>query len=260
MNKRITKNYLIGTFLTTYILWGIIIVANQFGYLKYGTPISMILYIIGGNAPPIIAYILLRKENIITGFSEFIKKAFSVKQKLLHYLLVILFLVLYFGVPALMQGISNGAKVHIGFLIIPLMILFGGLEELGWRYILQTSLEKRLSFIVATSLTAIIWAVWHLPLFYIEGTVQKNMNFGLFITMVFGMSFALAAIFYVSKSIWLCILFHSSINALSSTWIIDENIKIKIITTILLVIFSLITYFCKSKKEAYVEIEKKIQL
>jgi len=64
MNKRITKNYLIGTFLTTYILWGIIIVANQFGYLKYGTPISMILYIIGGNAPPIIAYILLRKWNI----------------------------------------------------------------------------------------------------------------------------------------------------------------------------------------------------
>jgi len=70
MNKRITKNYLIGTFLTTYILWGIIIVANQFGYLKYGTPISMILYIIGGNAPPIIAYILLRKENIITGYGD----------------------------------------------------------------------------------------------------------------------------------------------------------------------------------------------
>lgn len=240
MDKRITINYLIGTFLITYIMWGIIIVANQIGYLQYGTPISMILYIIGGNAPPIVAYAVLKKEHKITGIKQFAKEAFAIKQKPRFYVVLIVFLVLYFGVPAVMQGISSGAELYVGLLCIPLMILFGGLEELGWRYILQTSLEKQLPFEIATSLTACIWAIWHLPLFFIEGTIQSTWNFSLFIIMVFGMSFALATLFYISKSIWLCILFHSMVNSLTSSWIIEDSIEIKICATISMIILSLL--------------------
>lgn len=245
MDKRITINYLIGTFLLTYIMWGIIIVANQFGYLQYGTPISMILYIIGGNAPPIAAYIVLKKEHKITSIKGLAKEAFAIKQRPRFYVVMIVFLVLYFGVPAVMQGISSGAELYVGLLCIPLMILFGGLEELGWRYILQTSLGKKLSFGIATSLTACIWAIWHLPLFFIKGTVQNTWNFGLFIIMVFGMSFALATILYVSKSIWLCILFHSMANALSSSWVIVDSIDIRICTTISMIMssFMIVKYY-----------------
>jgi len=167
MNKKITMNYLIGTFLITYIMWGIIFIANQIGYLKYGTPISMILFVIGGNAPPIMAYIVLKKEIKITGIKQLLKEAFAIKQSPQYYIILLGFLSLYFGVPALMQGISKGTELYIGILVVPLMILLGGLEELGWRYILQSELEKRFSFGVATSLTAIIWALWHLPLFFL---------------------------------------------------------------------------------------------
>lgn len=248
MDKRITINFLIRTFLITYIMWGIILVANQIGYLQYGTSASMIIFIIGGNAPPIAAYAVLRKEHKITNIKQFAKEVFTIKQKPGFYVVLIVFLVLYFGVPAVMKGVSSGAEFYVGLLSIPLMILFGGLEELGWRYILQPSLEKRLPFVIATSLTACIWAIWHLPLFFIKGTVQSTQNFGLFIIMVFGMSFALAAILYISKSIWLCILFHSMINALSSTWIIEDSIGIKICTTISMIILSsLIVNYYKRK-------------
>ena len=240
MDKRITINYLIGTFLLTYITWGIIIAANQFGYLQYGTPLSIILYVIGGNAPPIMAYAVLKKERIITGIKHFAKEAFAIKQNPRYYAVLIAFLVLYFGTPALTQNITEGAELYVGFLSIPLMILFGGLEELGWRFILQRSLEKQLPFGIATSLTACIWSLWHLPLFFIEGTVQNNWNFTLFTVMVFGMSFALGAIYYISKSIWLCILFHSMINALGSSWIIEDAAAIKITTTMLIIILSTI--------------------
>lgn len=256
MDKRITINYLIGTFLITFIMWGIIIVANQFGYLQYGTPIAMILYVIGGNAPPIVAYAVLRKGNNKITIKHFAKEAFSIKEKPRFYWVLIVFISLYFGVPAVMQGISGGAELYVGLLCVPLMILFGGLEELGWRYILQTSLEKQLPFEMATSLTACIWAVWHLPLFFIKGTVQSSESFGLFVIMVFGMSFALATILYISKSIWLCILFHSMINALSSTWIIQDIIEIKIYTTTSMILLAtLIVRYYKKKKDKDIHIK-----
>lgn len=249
MNKRITINYLIGTFLITYIMWGGIIVANQFGYLKYGAPISVILFVIGGNAPPIMAYMVLKKEHIITGIKQFVKEAFAVKQKPQYYIVLVSFLVVYFGVPALMQGISKGLELYMGFLYIPIGILFyGGLEELGWRYVLQPALEKQFPFGIATTITSCIWAVWHLPLFFIEGSVQDNWNFRIFIISIFGMSFALATIYYVSKSIWLCILFHGMTNALNSSWIIKESIEIKICTTILIIVLSFVIVTYQKRK------------
>ena len=51
MNKSISFKFLTGTFLITYIMWGIILVANQIGFLEFGTPISRVLIVIGGNAP-----------------------------------------------------------------------------------------------------------------------------------------------------------------------------------------------------------------
>lgn len=92
-------------------MWGIIIIANQIGYLQYGTPISMIFYIIGGNAPPIVAYAVLKKAHKITGVKQFAKEAFAIQQKPRFYAVLMLFLVLYFGVPAVMQSISSGAAV-----------------------------------------------------------------------------------------------------------------------------------------------------
>jgi membrane protease YdiL (CAAX protease family) len=114
---------------------------------------------------------------------------------------------------------------------------------------LQPALEKQFPFGIATSLTACIWAVWHLPLFFIAGTAQSNLNFGLFSILVFGMSFALAAIYYTSKSIWLCILFHSMINALSSSWIIEDNIGIKACTALSMIVlsFAVIIYHKKRR-------------
>ena len=256
MDKRITVNYLIGTFLSTYILWGLIIIASQLGYFQFGSPVSMILFTIGGNAPPIVAYLVLKKAHMIKGFRQFVKETFAIKQKPQHYCIMIVFLIIYFGIPALMQGVSKGSELYVGFFSIPIMIFYGGLEELGWRYILQPSLEKKLPFAIATSLTAGIWAVWHLPLFFIKGTVNSNLNFGLFTIMVFGMSFALASIYYISKSIWLCVLFHCIVNALSSSWIIKESLVVKVSTTIFMIVFSfiIITYH-KKKKNNYIENE-----
>lgn len=246
MDNKVTIKYLIGTFTLSYLMWGIIIVANQFGYLKYGTPVSLILFVIGGNAPPLVAYVVLKREQRIKGFKQFISAAFAVKQKSKHYALVLLFLALYYGIPGLMQGVTLHTKLYVGLLSILPMIFLGGLEELGWRYILQPALEKRFPFVAATSITAVIWSIWHLPLFYISGTGQYNWNFGLFSLMVFGLAFALAALLRISKSIWLCILLHSSINGMLSSWYVEDSFPIRAVTALALIIFSTALIIYKS--------------
>jgi membrane protease YdiL (CAAX protease family) len=219
-------------------MWGIIVFANQFGYLKYGTPASLILFFIGGNAPPLVAYVILKRGKKIRGFKQYVKEAFAVKQKPLYYILVIAFLALYYGIPALMGGITLQAKLYVGIISIFPMIFLGGLEELGWRYILQPALEERFSFAIATSITSLIWSVWHFPIFFIEGTSQYNWSFGIFTIMVFGLSFALASVRYISKSIWLCILLHSTVNAMMSSWFVKDSITIKSLTALVMIVVS----------------------
>ncbi|MBP8950479.1 MAG: CPBP family intramembrane metalloprotease [Candidatus Promineofilum sp.] len=42
-------------------------------------------------------------------------------------------------------------------------------EELGWRGYLQVELNKRFSLLKASLIVGVIWAVWHLPLWFIAG-------------------------------------------------------------------------------------------
>ncbi|MBP1904604.1 membrane protease YdiL (CAAX protease family) [Paenibacillus turicensis] len=231
-NTKLLFHYILWTFLITYCSWGILILASQVEWLKFGSPLGMTLLTIGGNAPPIVAYFILRRQGKITGIKAYIKEAFAIKQPFHAYIVVFLLTATYFGIPALLGGITPNFPVYIAILSIPLMVIGGGLEELGWRFLLQPRLEKSLGFIKATLVTACIWSVWHLPLFFIKGTSQYNWNFGLFSIMIIGMSVALAVIYRMTQSIWLCILFHSVINAFLSSWEIDESLFIKLATSV----------------------------
>ena len=250
-NTKILFQYILWTFLITYCSWGVLMLASQIELLELRTPLGMILFTIGGCGPTIASYFILRHYGRITGFKTFIKEAFAIKQPLNTYIYVLILTIAYFGIPALLGGITPSSPVYMAILSIPIMIIGGGLEELGWRYILQPLLEKKIGFIGATLVTALIWAVWHLPLFFIKGTSQYHWNFGLFSILVIGMAFSLAVIYYLSKSIWLCILFHSVINSFSISWVMDESLLIKLITSIGITMISLSLLFIKRGKAGF---------
>jgi len=70
------------------------------------------------------------------------------------------------------------------------LILGGPLgEELGWRGWLLPRLEEGLGALAATLLTAAAWTLWHLPLFFIAGTVQTLVPFWVFAAQIFVTSF-----------------------------------------------------------------------
>ncbi|RJE88375.1 CPBP family intramembrane metalloprotease [Paenibacillus sp. 1011MAR3C5] len=253
-DHKMAMQFILFTYLMTLLTWGSLILASSLEWFGKDTPLGMTIFILGGNAPPIVAYFILKKHGKVSGFKAFIKTAFALKQPFPMYMLVLILTAAYFGIPALMGGITNDFPIYIAILSIPVMIIGGGLEELGWRHILQPFLETRFSFITSTLLTSCIWALWHLPLFFIPGTSQSNWSFGLFCISIVGMSFALAVIYRISGSIWLCIFFHALINAFSASWVVNEDFWIKLAIALGLTMISLGLFFLYGNKNKAVAI------
>lgn len=56
---------------------------------------------------------------------------------------------------------------------------FGPLpEEIGWRGFALDRLQYRMSALTSSLLLGTIWAIWHLPMFYIQGTYQYDVGVG----------------------------------------------------------------------------------
>lgn len=200
----------------TWAFWWSIVIANQFGYLKHGTPIMMVFFIIGGLAPSISSITLILKTKQMKG-KELFKIIFDFRQPVFLYLIVIVIALLMYVIPLLLHRATALAPIYVSILLLPVNLIGGGLEEIGWRFLFQPALEKKTNFITATILTSVVWALWHLPLFFIAGTNQSTWNFLVFAILAFGLSFLLSAIYKVGGSVWLCILFHTVWNSLGES-------------------------------------------
>ena len=107
---------------------------------------------------------------------------------------------------------------HIGALagiLVPMFSydLFGGplFEEFGWRGFLQARLQRSLPPWIASVLTGILWATWHLPLF-LNG--WEGIPFPLFLLASVGLSVIMAIPFNASgQAVLVAILMHSVFNA-----------------------------------------------
>ena len=140
------------------------------------------------------------------------------------YLLVFGFVAVYFGAGSMTGLFEYDSFDYISLLILPLtLVVAGGLEEVVWRFILNPALERKLPFAAACLFTGVIWSIWHLPLFFMEGSPQSDMNFFVFSIGSIGLAFAYAAIYRVSKSVWLCVLIHALNNSLYGSFIMNVD-------------------------------------
>lgn len=137
-----------------------------------------------------------------------------------------------------------------------ILLLFGPIpEELGWRGIALPELQKKFGFNIAILILGFMWAIWHLPLFIVEGTYQNQL--GLFSPMFwnFMLSALLTSFIYgliynkTNKSILAVILFHYFGNLTGETFLITFNAEL--ITTALKGILALIiiVYYQKNLQE-----------
>lgn len=237
MSKTIGK-YLATTFIVSWLLWGSVAVAGKLGmeWLMFGSPLGMILYVLGGISPAICEITLKKKSSTKEEFKQFIKSIVNPKHSIWMYVYAIGGAMAIQAIPLLFQLTEVKQPLYIGFVMIIPMIIGGGIEEIGWRGLLQPQLEERYPHIVAAISVGVIWAIWHLPLWFIDGTNQQSMNFIWFCINTIMLSFFIGSVTYVSKSIFMAILAHASINAFWEVMAATD----KIIPSLLLMFFVII--------------------
>lgn len=223
------QEYLLITFFISWLSWGILILLTGFNIVKFQSVIGIILFGIGGFGPTISAIMCMDGKLSFRKVWKFITEH---KKHTIGYLL--LFAALVVAVMGLSSMEINSA---IPWYALPVVFIIctlfgGGNEELGWRGTLQPLMEKvmnskvknkTLSFIVATIVIGLIWAIWHLPLWFVVGSTQQGINYGLFVVECLLLSFWLACIYRKTGSVLNCMLFHGLMNTLMGLFVVKLN-------------------------------------
>lgn len=79
---------------------------------------------------------------------DIIKDFFNVKQSIISYLLVIMFLLIIFGGTIISKGFQV-QSMWVPVLLFLKALAFGGIEEIGWRYTFQPVMERMVTYIPA---------------------------------------------------------------------------------------------------------------
>ncbi|MGE5633398.1 MAG: type II CAAX prenyl endopeptidase Rce1 family protein [Caulobacteraceae bacterium] len=239
--------YLLFSFIVSWVMWGVLALTTIITDIRYGHPIFMTLFIIGGLGPTIGALLSMHPRKDKFEYMSFIKQIFKAKVNVLWYLFVIIVPFVLFSIPFVINiyTVRTGTQLFskpIYYLIPAIVsnILFGGLEEIGWRGVLLPQLMKKFPIIISTIFTSLIWSLWHLPLWFINSLPQQNMNPFIFIILGLCFSLILTVIYSKTKSIFLCIITHSLFNSYSG--IITMPFTNVLLELILMLVFSLVIY------------------
>jgi membrane protease YdiL (CAAX protease family) len=86
-------------------------------------------------------------------------------------------------------------------------------EEIGWRGYALPRLAARFGLARGSVLLGVIWATWHLPLFFIPGTDTTGQSFTVYLLGVTPLSVAIAWLYWrTNGSLLLTMLMHAVIN------------------------------------------------
>ena len=210
MNIKIVIKYLAITFAITYVCWWGVAILVAHTHLKYGDVLPTIIYIIGNFGPAIAALFCLDGKNYFTRGYDY-KVSYELKFTT--------------------ENGDNHTYTHdklsqnLNFLVTLLgsTFVYGGEEELGWRGVLQPGLSKKMTFPLAAIVCGAIWALWHLPLWFIEGHPNQSMPFWIQATLGIFLCFWLGIIYERSRCLPLCMLFHGYVNVLMSSFVLKLN-------------------------------------
>ncbi|WP_379141155.1 CPBP family intramembrane glutamic endopeptidase [Paenibacillus sp. sgz500992] len=262
--KKIIVQFMMVTFCIAYLMSGALIALGQFGFsvqssiqssvqsLQYFlTNILFAIYIL---SPAIASYIVLKKNNKIADFKEWLKTVFYAKNNISLYLFVVAGLALYFLIHLAVSGRTEMAlPFYMFFLNLPGNLFIGGLEEAGWMYILQPEIDKKYGFVLSSVSVGIIWVLWHLPLFFIPGTSHYEglIDFWMFAVQIIAFRFFYGAIYKISGKgrVFMCVIFHTMFNAASNVFsILPMTWAGTIAANAVIVLVSIVTVMIYDKK------------
>jgi membrane protease YdiL (CAAX protease family) len=185
------KLYIFLTYLIAWVWWIPLAIAKKTVYPGVGWP----THLIGLMAPAIAAFIVVYRESGRIGLSDLwariVRNTFNkVTAFLTLGTLVFAFIPVLFDNSISLSDLGkySGAPDK-GLLAILLVLLINGYgEEIGWRGYLAEKFLKDESISKSAFKIWLVWAPWHLPLFFVLDT-YKEMNFFMLIGWVVSIYF-----------------------------------------------------------------------
>jgi uncharacterized protein len=220
--------FFLATFAWTWFFW---ILAALLG-LSVETPAGGILLLTGVLGPMITGIVFTYLTYDKMGRKDYFRRIIDFKRIGAKWYLVIFLFVPTLNLLAALIDFMLGGKgpswgeSALNFVDDPLSIvpsiLFTALipfmEELGWRGYVLDRLQTNWSTLMSSLILGVVWSLWHIPMFLIEGTYQASLGVGtlefwLFMIGIVPLSFAFAWIYNnTQRSILAVILLHSMVN------------------------------------------------
>ena len=178
------------------------------------------LFLLGTFAPGIISLALEAWSRGRDGAWALFRRIGQWRVAARWYLFAIVYMAVIKLMAALVYRLLAGAWPRFGetrpvFMLIAVILSTWAQagEELGWRGYALPRLARRVGLPSASLLLGTIWALWHLPLFYIRAGDTYGQSFPLFFLEVTALSVALAWLYWRTEgSLLLVMLLHSAVN------------------------------------------------
>ena len=220
--KRLTK-YLAITFLITWVCWWGDALLVKVTSLTKSNAFPMIVFIIGGFGPTIAACICMEGGFTRKNLRRFLFN--NTKKNWLAILAVVIVETIVFFIcsEGLLSSIPKSpiAVVVVFIIFIQSALLYGGNEELGWRGTMLPILEKKVSAPLATLIVGIVWVIWHIPLWFIEGELHQSISFIWFAALALAFSYWLSMVYDITRAVMFCMILHGWTNTLMG--VVDIN-------------------------------------
>ncbi len=206
----------------------------------------VILRILSGIGPMLAAILLLHIPKKVQIRKDYWHRLLSFKQiSTPWYLVIFLFPLILTGLSAIFDLTLGGDGIALEsaaeftshpLTIFPYMVFilfFGPVpEEMGWRGYALDGLQNRFSALVASLILGVAWSLWHLPLFFLEGTYQANLEIGslpfwLYMIVILPQAILITWIFNNNRRSTLsAVLFHFMINFTGELFVLSQRAEI----------------------------------
>ena len=200
---------------------------NQVIYIAFSSPLIAAVFIIW------LYYSKKEKKNYWISIFDFSRIPWKMLLFILLFPVSIRFFAALITGQLLMADFQFNLSPQMNIMYAITLLFFGPVpEELGWRGVALPLLQDRFGFRKAAIFLGLMWAVWHLPLFFFRGTFQYQLGlfsplFWNFMLAAFFTSIILSVIFNeTNNSILAVILFHYMENLTGQTFVINTTAEI----------------------------------
>ena len=211
--------------LTFALTWGIAAllilftaqIEAMFGELSNTHPV----FVLAVHAPGIVGILLVWRHHGLSGLADFLRRLTLTRMSAGWWLLLIVVIPAAFYLGSAIKGnLGDPFPFSPWHGVLPAMLValfIGPIEEFGWRGLALPLLQRRFTPFAASLLLGVVWAVWHVPAFFLSGVEHSTWSFPAFFLGVVALSVILTPMFNAARgSLLVAVLFH--FQCMSPAW------------------------------------------